>query len=226
MNECSICRLLDIIISLVALILLSPIFTLIGLLLKFTGEGEVLYRQKRVGRGNEIFYLLKFATMLKNSPNIATGNITIKNDPRVLPIGKILRSTKINELPQLVNILLGDMSFVGRRPLTPDLYKEYSESAKASFENSRPGLTGVGSIIFRSEHHYLNSVENPVEFYKSKILPYKEELEIWYLENSNLKLYILLIFITILVVLKIDIGIEKKFRAFLPFHELFNPAPL
>lgn len=204
--------------------ILSPFFILICLLLRFTGEGEVLYRQERVGKGNKIFHLLKFATMLKNSPNIATGNITIKDDPRVLPIGKILRSTKINELPQLLNILLGDMSFVGRRPLTPDLYKKYSEGAQLTFKHSRPGLTGVGSIIFRSEDYYLNSVKNPIEFYKSKILPYKEELELWYLENSNLKLYIVIILITILVVLKLDSGIEKKFRSILPAHELFNPA--
>ena len=206
--------------------ILSPFFILICLLLRLTGEGEVLYRQERVGKGNKIFHLLKFATMLKNSPNIATGNITIKDDPRVLPIGKILRSTKINELPQLVNILLGDMSFVGRRPLTPDLYKKYSERAKLAFKHSRPGLTGVGSIIFRSEDHYLNSVENPIKFYESKILPYKEELELWYLENSNFKLYIVVIFITILVVLKLDFGIEKRFRSTVPAHKLFNSASL
>ena len=224
MNVCNTCRIFDITLSLLALILLSPIFALICLILKFTGEGEIIYWQKTVGKKNNIFYLVKFATMQKNSPNIATGNITVQNDPRVLPVGKFLRSTKINELPQLLNIFFGDMSFVGRRPLTPDLYQEYSEKAKASFASTRPGLTGVGSIVFRSEDIYINTAKNPIEFYKLQILPYKERLELWYLANNNLKIYFMLIFITILVVLKINVGIEKKFRAILPSHEIFNPA--
>ena len=98
---------------------------IIFILLKFTGEGDIFFYQDRIGKNGKYFKLYKFATMLRNSPNIATGTITIKNDPRILPLGRILRKTKINELPQLFNILIGDMSFIGPRPLTPQNFKYY-----------------------------------------------------------------------------------------------------
>src|SRR5690606_26719993 len=107
----------DIVFSFLALLLLSPLLIPIILLLKFTGEGEVFYLQKRMGFRNKEFYIWKFATMLKNSPNMGSGDVTTRNDPRVTPMGKFLRMSKINELPQLINILKGDMSFVGPRPL-------------------------------------------------------------------------------------------------------------
>ena len=100
-------RLFDIFFSLLALLFLLPLFAPIVLILRFTGEREIFYRQERIGRHGTPFALLKFATMLRNSPTIGAGEITVKNDPRVLPFGRFLRKTKINELPQLFNILLG-----------------------------------------------------------------------------------------------------------------------
>ena len=106
-------RMLDIFFSGLAIFCLSPLLLPIACILRITGEGEVFFIQNRVGRKSDQFGLIKFATMLKDSPNIGTGEITINNDPRVLPLGKFLRKSKINELPQLWNILVGDMSVVG-----------------------------------------------------------------------------------------------------------------
>ena len=111
-------RFFDIFFSGLALLVLSPLFIILILILRFSGEGEIFFLQERIGKDNKPFMLFKFATMLKNSPHIGTGTITVKNDPRVLPIGKFLRKSKINELPQLINIFKGDMSSIGPRPLT------------------------------------------------------------------------------------------------------------
>src|SRR5580765_5301790 len=104
-------RFTDIILSLIVIMILSPLFLVIIIILKLTGEGEVFYRQKRVGLDGALFGVFKFATMAKNSENTGTGLITIKGDPRVFPVGRFLRKTKINEFPQILNILIGDMSF-------------------------------------------------------------------------------------------------------------------
>ena len=110
-------RSLDIVVSFVALVILLPFFIPIIIILKFTAEGEVFYFQERIGINNSKFQIFKFATMLKNSLNMGSGSITLQNDYRVTFIGKFLRKTKINELPQIINILKGDMSLVGPRPL-------------------------------------------------------------------------------------------------------------
>ena len=102
-------RFIDFLLSLIALVVLSPLLFPVILILKCTGEGEIFYVQKRCGLGGKEFGLLKFATMLKNSPNIGAGEITLKEDPRVLPFGKLLRKSKLNELPQLWNIFVGNM---------------------------------------------------------------------------------------------------------------------
>ena len=115
-------RFFDIFFSGLALIVLSPLLVPVVIILKFTGEGEVFYLQDRVGKDGKIFKLMKFATMLKDSPNMGTGTVTVKDDPRVLPFGKFLRKTKINELPQLLNILKGDISIIGWRPQTKKYY--------------------------------------------------------------------------------------------------------
>ena len=193
-------RFFDIFFSLTALLFLSPIFLILILILKVTGEGEVFFKQNRIGQNLKFFYLFKFATMKKNSPYTASRTITVKNDPRILPIGKFLRKTKINELPQLFNILLGEMSLVGPRPLTSQTFNLYSDTHKRIITKVRPGLSGLGSVIFRNEEGMLsNEVEGP-EFYKKSISQYKGSLEVWYINNANLKNYFKIIFITIWVV--------------------------
>jgi lipopolysaccharide/colanic/teichoic acid biosynthesis glycosyltransferase len=119
-------RILDIVIVLIALLLLSPLLIPVIILLLLTGEHQVFYLQKRIGYQGKPFNILKFATMLKNSPQIGTGEITLRNDPRVTVIGKLLRRTKINELPQILNVLKGEMSIVGPRPLMEVSYNLYT----------------------------------------------------------------------------------------------------
>lgn len=194
-------RILDISISFTALVVLAPLLLPIIVILKLTGEGEVFYVQQRVGRGAKHFGLFKFATMLKNSPMLGSGDITLENDPRVLHFGKILRKTKINELPQLINVLTGDMSIVGPRPMVPKTYSFYSEKTQEKLNTLRPGLSGVGSIVFRNEEQYLNDRDDPIDFYRSNIIPYKSELELWYFENETLGTYCKVIFATAWVVL-------------------------
>lgn len=193
-------RFFDIILSFLALLLLGPFLLPVVFILRFTGEREIFYIQRRVGyKGNE-FGLLKFATMLKNSPNLGSGEITLKGDPRVLPFGKFLRKTKINELPQLWNIVIGDMSVVGPRPMVPNTYSNYSTIAQQKLSTIRPGLTGIGSIIFRDEERYLSNQEYPSEFYRKHIIPHKCDLEIWFVDNKSLWLYTKTIFVTAWVV--------------------------
>ena len=189
-------RLLDVLLSGLALVILSPLLALVSLTLCLTGEREVIYKQVRVGKGGTTFELLKFATMLKDSPNIGSGEITVKDDPRVLPFGKFLRKSKINEIPQLWNILRGDMSIVGPRPMVPSTYSNYPVDAQKVLNTVRPGLTGVGSIIFRDEERLLDNLENTTEFYNQVITPYKSDLEIWFVGNKSTWLYCKIIVIT------------------------------
>lgn len=193
-------RFFDIIFSFLALICLLPLFLPIFLVLRFSGEGYIFYYQSRVGKGGKLFSLLKFATMLKNSPSIGAGEITLKNDPRVLPLGKFLRKTKINELPQIYNILRGDISIVGPRPMVPNTFQKYSKEAQTALNKVKPGLTGVGSIIFRDEEKFLEGKSNPQEFYEDCIIPYKNDLEIWFTKNASFKTYFTIIFLTAWVI--------------------------
>ena len=157
-------RFLDVILSAVALLFLIPLLIPVAVILRLSGEGEVFYIQERVGLSGKPFGLLKFATMLKDSPNIGAGEITVRDDPRVLPFGKFLRKTKLNELPQLWNILNGDISIVGPRPMVPKPYAQYPTAARDKLNQIRPGLTGIGSIIFRDEERYLAELEDPMAF--------------------------------------------------------------
>lgn len=194
-------RFFDILISVLALLAISPLLILTSIILKFSGEGEVFYRQIRVGENGKYFKLLKFATMVKNSPKIGAGEITLPNDPRVLPVGKFLRKTKINELPQIINILKGDISVVGPRPMVPNTFAKYPKNNKEIIMNVKPGLTGIGSIIFRDEESYLKDKLNPSIFYDEKIIPYKSDLEVWYVKNSSIKNYFIIILLTAWIII-------------------------
>src|SRR5690606_26703525 len=195
-------RIFDIFSSIVVIILVSPLMIPIMILLRLTGEGKVFYIQERVGKDNKLFGLYKFVTMLENSSNMAGGDVTSGNDPRVLPVGKILRKTKINEIPQLLNILLGDISVVGPRPLTPRNFAYYSQYIQDEIKGIKHGLTGIGSIVFRDEESVLaRSSRLHLQCYEEDIAPYKGQLEVWYKNNHSFQLDILLIFLTIWVIL-------------------------
>lgn len=165
--------------------------------LKLTGEHYIFYRQARVGRDGKDFNVLKFATMLKNSPNLPGGVLTQKDDPRILPMGKFLRKTKINELPQLINIFLGQMSVVGPRPQARRHYELYSDPVKKAIDQVPPGLTGIGSVAFRDEESILDEIPGDRDhFHDTVIAPYKGELEVWWTKNRSLGNYFKLIFLT------------------------------
>jgi len=198
-------RFCDILLSSILLIILSPLLIPIIIGLKLTGEGYIFYKQERIGYQNKKFNILKFATMLKNSPNMAGGVITTKKDPRITPLGGFLRKSKINELPQLFNIFLGDMSFVGPRPVMAISFNAYPSEVQSVIYNVKPGLTGIGSIIFRDEEELITTVKNngadTWEFYTKKIYPFKGELEKWYQANFNFFVDFKIIFITAFVII-------------------------
>ncbi len=190
-------RFFDILFSLLALILLLPLFIPIIILLLLTGEHEVFFRQERVGYKNKIFRIWKFATMLKNSPNMGDGDITKRGDSRITAVGKFLRQSKLNELPQLINILTGDMSFVGPRPLMKVGFDRYSDEMKGKVYNVTPGLTGIGSILFRDEELIITQSKLPVqECYRDVILPFKGALEVWYQQHRNFYTDFMILFLT------------------------------
>jgi len=204
-------RCMDIFLSGLALLVFLPFGLTIALILRCTGEGEVFYVQNRVGKAGKDFGLLKFATMLKNSPNIGTGFITTRNDPRVLPFGSFLRKTKLNEMPQLINILKGDMSVIGPRPIVRPQYEMLSEDYKKAINDLRPGLSGIGSIVFRDEEKILSdSPKGHDRCYQEDILPLKIQLELWYTEHASLWLDCLIILATIWAVLVPSTQIHKK----------------
>jgi len=190
-------RFFDILFSLIALVILSPVLIPIIILLKLTGEHEVFYLQKRIGYRNREFFIWKFATMLKNSPNMGSGDVTTRNDPRVTAVGRFLRISKINELPQLINILKGDMSFVGPRPLVRAGFERYSPELQARVYQVKPGLTGIGSIVFRDEELIITqSSLPPHECYRQVILPYKGAVEMWYQQHYSFYTDVMVLFLT------------------------------
>lgn len=193
-------RLLDIVVAGILLILSLPICLPIIGVLAVTGEREIFYAQSRIGvRGRE-FNLLKFATMLKESPKIGTGTVTVRDDPRVLPVGKFLRKTKLNELPQIWNILRGDMSLVGPRPLAIQDFSYYPRGVQERVIQVRPGLTGIGSVVFRDEESVLaESHLPPIEAYRREVAPYKGELECWYVKHRSFMLDVKLLILTAIV---------------------------
>ena len=210
-------RLFDLLASFSALIVLSPFLVPIMIGLKLTGEGHIFYFQKRIGYKNIPFDIWKFATMLLDSPNMKGGYITVRNDPRVTPMGGFLRRTKINELPQIFNVLFGTMSVVGPRPLAQVTYNAYSDELQAKVYNSKPGITGIGSIIFRDEERMLSSVTGDrMEFYTNHIAPYKGALEIWYGEHASTLVDLKIIFLTVWVILSPDSKLPYSWLKDLP----------
>ena len=195
-------RIIDIILSITAFILLAPLLLPVALCLLITGEHHIIYLQERIGYKNCRFKIWKFATMLKNSPNLGTGSLTVRSDPRILPIGKFLRKTKINELPQIVNVFIGSMSIVGPRPQMEIDFLKFSKEVQKNIYDSKPGITGVGSIIFRDEEKWISRCSGDKhEFYTKNIAPYKGQLELWYQSNMSFTTDVKIIFLTLWVIL-------------------------
>lgn len=213
-------RFFDVLFSGIAIVILLPLMIPVMIILKLTGEHDIFYRQKRIGRYAKEFGLFKFATMLRNSPNLNGGLYTSKNDPRMLPLGKILRKTKINELPQLLNIFIGQMSIVGFRPTVREHFLGYPDEVKKKLHLSRPGLTGIGSIVFRNEEEILQKFEDKRKFHQEIITPYKGALESWYIDNKSIFCYFKIIFITLFVVF------FPRSQAWKTFFPTLPPVPI
>ena len=201
-------RFFDFLFASAALLVLSPLLIPIVIGLKLTGEGYVFYLQERVGYRNRIFNIYKFATMLKDSPNMAGGIITTEKDPRITPMGGFLRKSKINELPQLLNVLFGTMSFVGPRPVMQKSFDQYPEHVQDVIYNVKPGITGIGSIVFRDEENLITRVrdrgEDTWSYYRNVIYPHKGQIEKWYQANQSFLVHFKILFLTAWVIIRPD----------------------
>jgi len=213
-------RIFDIFTSGLAMLILTPLLIPVIIGLSLTGEGYIFYKQERLGYRNKPFLIWKFATMLKNSANMPGGYLTVKKDPRLTPLGDFLRKSKINELPQLFNIFRGDMSIVGPRPVMKISFDAYPNNIKKVIYNVKPGLTGIGSIVFRDEEELITDVRNNGgdihEFYINQIYPHKGNLELWYQKNKSLILDFQLIFMTAWVILAPNSRLYEKWFKDLP----------
>jgi lipopolysaccharide/colanic/teichoic acid biosynthesis glycosyltransferase len=209
-------RLLDILISSIALLILAPVFIVVIVILKLTGEHEAFYLQERVGKSGKSFRVIKFVTMMKESPNLPGGFLTQQDDPRVLPVGRILRKWKINELPQLINVWIGEMSLVGPRPQARVHYDLYTPSQKAAIDTQKPGLTGLGSLIFRDEESLLELSGLSFDHVHDELIaPYKGELETWNAANNSVFNYVKILLLT-------AVSLVRPHRDYLRF---FDGAP-
>ena len=189
-------RLFDFLASLFGIIIISPILIIVAIAIKVDSKGPVMFLQKRVGRYGNPFYIYKFRTMVTDAEKLGT-QITIGKDNRITKVGSFLRKYKIDELPQLFNVLKGDMSLVGPRPEVPKYVELYSEEERRVLE-VRPGITDLASLRYKDENDILGKVENPEDYYINVIMKDKLKLNLEYIEKSNLIFDISLIIKTII----------------------------
>ena len=210
-------RLFDLTFAIIGIILFIPFFIPLSIALLLTGEHYVFYLQERIGYKNKSFNIWKFATMLKASPSLGTGSVTVKNDWRLTPMGKYLRGSKVNEIPQLINIFLGNMSFVGPRPLMKFDFDKLPGDVKPDFYAVKPGLTGIASIVFSDEEGlHSNPNLDPHKVDRKFIAPYKGELESWYRDNCSLYTDINIVFLTVFVIINPSTNLPYKLFTTLP----------
>ena len=199
-------RLFDIVASFCGIVILFPLIVIVSILIKLTSKGPVLFKQVRVTKNGRLFKIYKFRTMRENSGG--NKQITVGNDSRITGIGHILRKTKLDELPQLFNVLKGEMSLVGPRPEVPKYVELYTEEQREILKVSA-GITDYASIYFSNESELLGEAENPEEFYIKKIMPYKIELNKKYIKEIGIVTDIKLIILTILKILGL-VKLEPK----------------
>ena len=191
-------RAFDILCSFLGLTVLSPVLLVVSVLVAVTSPGGVFFRQERIGKDGRPFRIFQFRSMRKDNAGL---KITTGNDSRITPVGRFLRKSKIDELPQLINVLVGDMSFVGPRPEVADyvnLYTPYQRQVLLV----RPGITGLASIRFRNENDLLTASDDPNRTYVEQIMPRKIDLDLEYIPHASVFYDIKLIFQTFAVVIK------------------------
>ncbi|MCM2373843.1 sugar transferase [Aporhodopirellula aestuarii] len=213
-------RVMDVFVSGGVLLVLAAPLAVVIVILKLTGEHKAFYFQDRIGLDGKIIKVTKFATMLQNSPNLGTQDITLRNDPRVLPVGKFLRKTKLNEVPQFWDVLVGKLSLVGWRPLMPQGFADYSNEIQREIVEVKPGLTGLGSLFFRDEESIIAQAEiegrDLRSCYRNDIMPYKGALELWYVDHHGLIVDIKILLAT---------AIAVAFPRWIGFHSWFKGLP-
>ena len=187
-------RLFDIFFSFLGLILLLPVFIIISILIKIDSSGPVFFLQERVGLNGKYFKIIKFRSMKINHNDSLT--VTLKNDKRITRVGKKLRKYKIDEVPELMNVLIGDMSFVGPRPDVPG-FADLLEGNDRNILKLRPGITSSASIKYSNEEQLLLEKKDPISYNKNVIFPDKVKMNLNYYENNNIWIDIKIIFATI-----------------------------
>ena len=193
-------RLFDILASLILLIILSPLFIIFSIIIKLDSKGPIMFKQNRVTENGRIFKIFKFRTMVENADKNGS-QVTVENDNRVTKIGKFLRKFRLDEIPQLINILIGDMSFVGTRPEVPKYVELYTDEMKATLL-MKAGVTSLASIKFKDEEKLLQMDGNIDKIYIENILPQKMQYNLEYLKRFNFFYDIKLMFMTLFAVVK------------------------
>ena len=188
-------RFLDVFVSSVGLLLFSPVAALVAILIKFDSRGPLLFRQERVGQGLGTFCIYKFRTMVVDAP-LKGGPLTAAEDPRVTRVGRILRKTKIDELPQLINVLRGEMTLVGPRPEVPRYVALFRNDYEEILQ-IRPGITDLASLKYRDESSVLSRAADPEQEYLTRVLPDKIALAKEYVRRSSLTFDLSLILRTV-----------------------------
>ncbi len=192
-------RIFDFTLSLVMSVVLLPFIVLVGIMIKIDSPGKIFFLQKRVTTNGKVFKIFKFRTMKENSEKLS--GVTVDNDPRITKLGKYLRKFRIDEIPQIFNILTGDLSFVGARPESVKYVKEYSPEMYATLLMPA-GVTSPASILFKDEAELLKGAQNPDETYVKDILPKKMAYNLEYIENCSLLYDIKVMFKTVIAVIK------------------------
>ena len=193
-------RLFDMVASFLGVVILSPIFIIVSICIKIDSKGPVFFKQKRVGKDGQPFMIYKFRTMVTDAEKLGK-QITVGDDNRITKVGKFIRKCKLDEIPQLINVLKGEMSLVGPRPEVPR-YAELYDDYQAQVLLVRPGITDYASIEYRNENEILGKSANPEEIYITEIMPTKIDLNMKYLKNISLTEDFKLIIKTILAVIK------------------------
>ena len=188
-------RSFDFVVALAALLILCPIFLLVGVLVAFTSRGPLLYKQKRVGLDGRLFEIFKFRTMCVGADKKGPS-VTSADDVRITPVGRWLRVSKLDEIPQLLNVLVGDMSLVGPRPQVPQFVEHFDPNMRELVLRVRPGITGPTAIRFRHEEQLLANQPDRETYYIRKILPVKLEMDVEYVENRSMRGDVQILFAT------------------------------
>ncbi len=165
-------RILDVVGSALGLLLLLPVLAVVAVIIKLDSPGPVFFRQERVGRGGRSFRIFKFRSMVVGAARTGTA-LTVRADTRITRAGLFLRRSKLDELPQLINVLAGNMSIVGPRPEVPEFMKFYTPDQRAIVLSIRPGITDYAAILFRDESSLLDQERDPIDVYRREIMPAK-----------------------------------------------------